>query len=51
MRLCRALDRIVAGHGGRIYAAKDAVSVGDLPERRDPAFSSSLVRRWERRRG
>jgi FAD/FMN-containing dehydrogenase len=51
MRLCRALDRIVAGHGGRIYAAKDAVSVGELPERRDPAFSSSLVRRWERRRG
>ncbi|MFQ5536418.1 MAG: FAD-dependent oxidoreductase [Gemmatimonadota bacterium] len=48
MRLCRALDRIVEDHGGRIYAAKDAVSLGELPERRDPAFSSNLVRRWER---
>ncbi|MEQ9398232.1 MAG: FAD-binding oxidoreductase [Longimicrobiales bacterium] len=48
MRLCRALDRIVDDHGGRIYAAKDAVSVGVLPERRDARFSSNLVRRWER---
>jgi len=47
MRLCRALDRLRARYGGRIYAAKDAVSVGHLPERRDPAFSSNLVRRWE----
>jgi FAD/FMN-containing dehydrogenase len=50
MRLCRALDRIVDEAGGRIYAAKDAVSVGRLPERRDPVFSSNLVRRWERGR-
>lgn len=50
MRLCRSLDRILSDYGGRIYAAKDAVSVGALPERRDPAFSSGLVRRWERAR-
>ncbi len=48
MRLCRSLDRILAAHGGRIYAAKDAVGVGRLPERRDAAFSSNLARRWER---
>lgn len=48
MRLCRSLDRIVHEAGGRIYAAKDAVSVGRLPDVRDPAFSSNLVRRWER---
>lgn len=48
MRLCRTLDRITSRYGGRIYAAKDAVSVGRLPERRDEAFSSNLVRRWER---
>lgn len=48
MRLCRSLDRIVHEAGGRIYAAKDSVSVGKLPEYRDPAFSSNLVRRWER---
>jgi FAD/FMN-containing dehydrogenase len=48
MRLCRSLDRIVQESGGRIYAAKDSVSVGRLPERRDPAFSSNLARRWER---
>lgn len=48
MRLCRALDRIVDQYGGRIYAAKDAVSTGRLPERRDEAFSSNLVRRWEK---
>ncbi len=48
MRLCRSLDHILADAGGRIYAAKDAVGVGRLPERRDPAFSSNLVRRWER---
>ena len=33
-----------------LYAAKDAVSVGELPRRRHPHFSSSLVRRWERGR-
>lgn len=48
MRLCRSLDRITRQYGGRIYPAKDAVSVGVLPDRRDDAFSSSLVRRWER---
>ncbi len=48
MRLCRSLDRIVHEAGGRIYAAKDSVSVGKLPEYRDPVFSSNLVRRWER---
>lgn len=48
MRLCRSLDVILEGYAGRLYAAKDAVGVGLLPERRDPAFSSNLVRRWER---
>jgi hypothetical protein len=48
MRLCRSLNRIVDEAGGKIYAAKDSVSVGKLPERRDPSFSSNLVRRWER---
>jgi hypothetical protein len=48
MRLLRSLGRILEDHGGRLYAAKDAVGVGCLPERRDPLFSSNLVRRWER---
>jgi FAD/FMN-containing dehydrogenase len=48
MRLCRTFDRILQDYGGRVYAAKDAVGLGLLPERRDPAFSSNLVRRWER---
>ncbi len=48
MRLCRSFDRILSEHGGRLYAAKDAVSAGRLPERVDPAFSSNLVRRWAR---
>ena len=47
LRLCRSFDALLAEHGGRVYAAKDAVSVGRLPARRDPAFSSDLVRRWE----
>lgn len=47
LRLCSTLDRILETHGGRLYAAKDAVGRGALPVRRDPAFSSSLVRRWE----
>ncbi len=50
MRLCRSLDDVQREHGGRVYAAKDAVSVGELPRRRHPHFSSSLVRRWERGR-
>lgn len=47
-RLMRSLDDIGREHGAEVYAAKDAVSVGTLPARRDPAFSSNLVRRWER---
>jgi len=47
MRLFRSLDRIVHESGGRIYGAKDAVGTGLLPGRREAAFSSSLVRRWE----
>lgn len=46
--LCRSYDDLLADVGGRVYAAKDAVSTGRLPERRDPLFSSNLVRRWER---
>jgi FAD/FMN-containing dehydrogenase len=46
--LCRSLDALRREVGGRIYAAKDAVSRGELPARRDPLFSSDLVRRWER---
>ncbi len=48
MRLLRSLDQIGRDHGARVYAAKDAVSVGRLPGRRDRVFSSNLVRRWER---
>ncbi len=51
MRLCRSLDRVMAEHGGRLYAAKDAVGTGRLPERRDAAFSSNLARRWARGAG
>ena len=40
-------DRLLAGCGGRIYAAKDQVSVGRLPERRDAAYSTDLAKRWE----
>jgi len=45
--LCRDFDAIQAEVGGRIYAAKDSVSRGRLPEVRHPRYSSDLVRRWE----
>jgi FAD/FMN-containing dehydrogenase len=45
--LCRSYDDLLRDVGGRIYAAKDAVGRGTLPEARDPLFSSNLVRRWE----
>ncbi|HSR41263.1 MAG TPA: FAD-binding oxidoreductase [Longimicrobiales bacterium] len=47
-RLCRSYDDLLRDVGGRIYAAKDAVSRGRLPRDRHPAYSSNLVRRWER---
>ncbi|HZD04295.1 MAG TPA: FAD-binding oxidoreductase [Longimicrobiales bacterium] len=47
-RLCRSYDALLRDAGGRIYAAKDAVSVGSLPPGRDPLFASNLTRRWER---
>ena len=47
-RLCHSFDAILAEHGGRVYAAKDAVGTGALPARRHDGFSSDLVRRWER---
>lgn len=46
-RLCRSYDDLLRDAGGRVYAAKDAVSRGKLPRERDPLFSSNLVRRWE----
>lgn len=49
-RLCRSYDDLLRDVGGRIYAAKDAVSVGRLPRQRHALFSSNLVRRWERAR-
>jgi decaprenylphospho-beta-D-ribofuranose 2-oxidase len=48
LALCRDFDAIQGEVGGRIYAAKDAVSHGRLPDIRHPLFSSNLVRRWER---
>ena len=45
--LFEEFDCLLAGCGGRIYAAKDQFSVGRLPERRDPAYSTELARRWE----
>ena len=47
-QLCRSYDRLLRDAGGHVYAAKDAVSIGCLPESRDALFSSNLVRRWER---
>ena len=44
--LFEEFDCLLAGCGGRIYAAKDQVSVGRLPERRDAAYSTDLSRRW-----
>ena len=50
VRLFRSFDAMLEEVGGRIYAAKDGVGLGALPEARDPLFSSNLVRRWERKR-
>jgi decaprenylphospho-beta-D-ribofuranose 2-oxidase len=47
VRLFRSYDALVAEVGGRIYAAKDGMSLGRLPAVRDPLFSSNLVRRWQ----
>jgi FAD/FMN-containing dehydrogenase len=47
VRLFRSYDDLLREVGGNIYAAKDGVSVGRLPEGRDPFYSSNLVRRWE----
>jgi FAD/FMN-containing dehydrogenase len=46
-RLLRDFDAIQAETGGRIYAAKDAVSCGQLPALRDPHYSNNLARRWD----
>jgi hypothetical protein len=48
-RLCREFDALRKDCGGHIYAAKDAVSSGELPAERHPLFSSNLVRRWEQK--
>jgi hypothetical protein len=48
-RLCREFDALRKDCGGHIYAAKDAVSRGELPAERHPLFSSNLVRRWEQK--
>lgn len=45
--LCIEFDAMQAETGGHIYAAKDSVSRGQLPEVRHPLFSSNLARRWE----
>ena len=47
VRLFRSYDALLSEVGGSIYAAKDGVSRGRLPEFRHPLFSSNLVRRWE----
>ena len=47
VRLFRSYDALLREVGGRIYAAKDGVSAGQLPADRHPLFSSNLVRRWE----
>lgn len=47
-RLLDRLDRIRLEYGGGLYAAKDGVSRGVLPDDRDPRFESDLVRRWKR---
>ncbi len=46
--LLNEFDALLGEVGGKIYAAKDSVGVGELPDTRDPRFSSNLVRRWER---
>jgi len=48
MKLLNEYNAIQRDVGGRVYAAKDSVGVGALPDTRDPRFSSNLVRRWER---
>ena len=45
--LLSEFDSIQNMNGGKVYAAKDSVSRGQLPKHRDPLFSSDLVRRWE----
>ena len=47
VRLFRSYDALLSEVGGSVYAAKDGVSRGRLPEFRHPLFSSNLVRRWE----
>jgi decaprenylphospho-beta-D-ribofuranose 2-oxidase len=47
MALCREFDALRTEAGGHVYAAKDAVSRGELPATRQAVFSSNLVRRWE----
>ena len=47
VRLFRSYDALLSEVGGSIYAAKDGVSRGRLPEFRHRLFSSNLVRRWE----
>ena len=46
--LCRSFDMLLRENGGSIYAAKDAVGVGRLPDERDSLFGTNLTRRWER---
>lgn len=49
MSLVREYDRLQSRVGGRVYAAKDAVSgIGRLPEWRHRAYATNLSRRWER---
>lgn len=49
MSLVRDFDALQRDAGGRVYAAKDAVSaLGRPPERRSPFFSNNLFRRWDR---
>ena len=47
VRLFRSYDALLSEVGGSIYAAKDGVGQGRLPEFRHPLFSSNLARRWE----
>lgn len=47
MSLVRTFDSLQREAGGRVYAAKDAVSrLGALPDDIAPGYSSNLVRRW-----
>lgn len=49
-RMFREFDALQRESGGHVYAAKDSSSIGELPQSRDPQYSSDLVRRWERQR-